>query len=116
LTVFVRQRCSQRRRVVILVDDAHMFTAAAREELERLLSFKVDKKPALELVLAGLPSLEKSFSILAEGLAPARVDRQSLPAPSAEDLVSYIDWRLERFEANPHMSPMAAQMIARLSG
>jgi type II secretory pathway predicted ATPase ExeA len=47
LTVFIQQRRSQNRRVVLLLDDAHHLEPAAVEEIERLLAFKVDRKAAI---------------------------------------------------------------------
>ena len=47
LTVFIQQRRSQNRRVLLLIDDAHALKAGALQELERLLLFKVDKKLSL---------------------------------------------------------------------
>jgi FHA domain-containing protein len=39
-----------------------------------------------------------------------------LDAASQEDLIGYLDWRLGRFEMKSFMTPVALQMIARLSG
>ncbi len=61
LTVFLQQRHSQNRRVLLLIDDAHNFKAEALEELERLLAFKIDKKPALELLVAGPPAVAEHW-------------------------------------------------------
>ena len=44
--------------------------------------------------------------VLVHGLTPA----------SQDDLVGYLDWRLGRFEMQSFMTPVATQMIARLSG
>jgi hypothetical protein len=116
LTVFVQQRHSQGRRVVVLVDDAHGFSPAANEELERLLAFKIDKKPALELVLAGPGAVGDSWRDAPRRLGVASVLVHTLGAASHEDLMGYLDWRLRKFDMQACMSPMAAQMIARLSG
>ena len=116
LTVFVHQRRSQNRRVVLLVDDAHTFKAAALEELERLLAFKIDKKPAFEFFLAGLPSVTKHWQAALSRVAVGDVLTHDLTAAVQEDLVGYLDWRLTRFEMQSFMTPMAVQMIARLSG
>ena len=62
LTVFLQQRHSQKRRVLLLIDDAHNFEPAALEEIERLLAFKVDKKPALELLVAGPASVAEHWN------------------------------------------------------
>ena len=112
----MQQRRSQNRRVLLLIDDAHNFKAGALEEIERLLAFKIDKKPALELLLAGprrSPSTGKTREtrlehgdVLVHGLMPA----------SQEDLTGYLDWRLGRFDMQNFMTPVALQMIARLSG
>jgi hypothetical protein len=39
-----------------------------------------------------------------------------LGAASQEDLIGYLEWRLGRFEMQSFMTPVALQMIARLSG
>jgi hypothetical protein len=115
LTVFLQQRRSQNRRVMLLIDDAHHLKPAALEEIERLLSFKIEKKPALEVVATGPASiahhwhgarLRLNSELLVHALAP----------PSQEDLVGYLDWRLSRFEMQRFITPMALQMIARLCG
>jgi type II secretory pathway predicted ATPase ExeA len=116
LTVFVHQRRSQNRRVVLLVDDAHTFKAAALEELERLLAFKIDKKPAFELVLAGPPSVAKHWQAALSRIAVGDILVHDLTAAMPEDIVGYLDWRLTRFEMQAFMTPVAVQMIARLSG
>ena len=89
-TVFVHQRRLQGRRVVLVIDDAHSFTDAAWEEIERLLAFKVDK--------------------------PSQVKVHVLEAPSQDDLVSYVGWRLSRFEMGELVTPEACNTIAQLSG
>lgn len=116
LTVFVQQRVSQGRRVLVLVDDGQSFSSAANEELERLLAFKVDKKPALELVVAGPASVGSTWQEARARLDLGAVLVHSLETPSHEDLVGYLDWRLRRFNLQTCMTPMAAQMIARLCG
>jgi hypothetical protein len=116
LTVFLQQRHSQNRRVVVLVDDAHNLAPAAVEELERLLTFKIDKKPALELVLAGPPVVGKHWQAASGRLGVGETLVHGLEAASQEDLISYLDWRLRRFNLQTGMSAMALQMIARLSG
>jgi type II secretory pathway predicted ATPase ExeA len=114
LTVFLQQRRSQNRSVVVLVDDAHHLKAGALEEIERLLAFKIDKKPALELVLAGPASVTKLWRALLDRLGPGEVLVHALPAASQEDLVAYLDWRLGRFEMKGLMTSVATQMIARV--
>jgi type II secretory pathway predicted ATPase ExeA len=116
LTVFLQQRRSQNRRVLLLIDDPHNFAAPALEELERLLAFKIDKKPALELLVAGPASVANHWQEARDRLATGEVLVHDLGAASQEDLVGYLDWRLSRFEMKGSMTPVALQMIARMSG
>ena len=116
LTVFVQQRHSQHRRVLLLVDDAHNFEPAALEELERLLAFKIDRKPALELLVAGPASIAEHWQQVRARLTTGDVLVHGLGAASPEDLIGYLEWRLGRFEMQSFVTPVALQMIARLSG
>jgi type II secretory pathway predicted ATPase ExeA len=115
-TVFIHQRRVQGRRIVLVIDDAHLFEPAAWEEIERLMAFKVSKRGVVELLLAGPPAFAQSFDASRVGLDPKDVDTHSLFAPSDDDLAHYIGWRLTRFEMTDLITPEAAQMIARLSG
>src|SRR5688572_5880450 len=112
LTVFLQQRHSQHRRVLLLIDDAHNFAPLALEELERLLAFKIDKKPALELLVAGPPSVATHWEEARGQLTAGDVLVHDLGAASQQDLIGYLDWRLSRFEMQGLMTPMALQMIA----
>jgi type II secretory pathway predicted ATPase ExeA len=113
LTVFLQQRHAQDRRVLLLVDDAHSFEPPAFEELERLLAFKIDQKPALELLVAGAASIAQHWQ---QARATGDLVVHGLAAASQEDLVGYLEWRLGRFEMQNFMTSVALQMIARLSG
>jgi general secretion pathway protein A len=115
-TVFVQQRRSQGRRVVIVVDDAHTFKPSAWEEIERLLSFRIEKRPAIEVLLAGPATLVSQFDAERAGLSDDDVCVHALAPPSQPELVDYVEWRLGRFEMNNLVTPVASQMIARLSG
>ena len=115
LTVFLQQRRSQNRRVVLVLDDAHNFKPAALEEIERLLAFKIEKKPALEVVMAGPASIATHWNNKRPRSEVEWLVHELTP-PAPEDLVGYLDWRLGRFEMQRFMTPVALQMIARLSG
>jgi type II secretory pathway predicted ATPase ExeA len=115
LTVFVQQRHMQNRRVLLLVDDAHGFEAPALEELERLLAFKVDKKPAFELLVAGTAAIAEHWQQACARLTGCDVLVHALAAASQQDLIGYLEWRLGRFGMENLMTPVALQMIARLS-
>jgi type II secretory pathway predicted ATPase ExeA len=116
LTVLVQQRQSQRRPVLLLVDDAHLFTGAALEELERLVAFKLDKRRALEVLLAGAPSVAEHWQGACERLAAGDMLVQELRAAAQAELAEYLEWRLDRFEMRDVVTPVALQIIARLSG
>jgi hypothetical protein len=115
-TVFVQQRRSQGRRVLLVIDDAHLFRPAAWEEIERLLSFQVDQRPAIEVLLAGPPSLGEEFEILPPAVQPSEVLIHRLETPTQADLFNYIEWRLDRFDMGSLVTPVAGHMIARLAG
>jgi type II secretory pathway predicted ATPase ExeA len=116
LTVFVQQRHSQKRQVVLLIDDAHSFKQGALEELERLIALKIDKKPALEVVIAGPETIVKQWQEICARLSVGEPLVHNLHAPSVDQLTAYLDWRLDRFDMQHSMTPTALQMIARLSG
>ena len=116
LTVFVQQRRTQNRRVLVLVDDAHSLEGGALEELERLVAFKIDKKPALELLMSGPAPIAKQWGDAQARLGCGEVAIHQLSAATQEELVGYLEWRLARFEMHGFMTPIALQMIARLSG
>ena len=84
--------------------------------IERLLSFQVDNRPAIELLLAGPPSLGEEFEILPPAVQPSDVLIHRLEPPTQQELVNYIEWRLARFDMGPLVTPVAGHMIARLAG
>jgi type II secretory pathway predicted ATPase ExeA len=115
-TVFVQQRRMQGRRVVLAIDDAHTFKPAAWEEVERLVSFKIDKRAAVELLAVGPPSLARRVDLARSGAGASDLSLHTLESPSQDDLMRYVGWRLARFEIADLVTPVANQMIARLAG
>lgn len=114
LSVFVQQRRSQGRRVLLVIDDAHTLKREAWEEIERLTALKIDRQPAFELLLAASSNFMKELQPMALGLAPTL--GHHLPTPSHTELTSYLQWRLARFDLDDVVTPVARQMAARLSG
>ena len=114
-TVFVQQRRMQGRRVVLVIDDAHLFSEPAWQEIERLLAFRIEKKPAIELFLGGPTSLAGRFDLARCGLEPSQVQIHVLEPPTEEDLVSYVGWRLSRFEMGELVTEEGSRTIAQLS-
>jgi len=115
-TVLVQQRRLQGKRVVLVMDDAHAFKPAAWEEVERLISFKLDKRAAVELLLAGPPPVARRIDPMRCNLDSNEVKLHTLESPSHDDLMKYVDWRLARFEMADLLAPVASQMIARAAG
>lgn len=116
LTVLLQQRRSQGRRVVLAIDDAHTFEDTAWEEVERLLALKIDRKPAVEGLLCGPPALVGRLDPARTEVDPDSVSVHTLTAPKQSELMSYVEWRLSRFEMMDLITPAASQTIARLSG
>ena len=116
LTVFVQQRRLQNRRVLLLIDDAHNFKPDAIEEVERLLAFKLDKKPAFELLLAGPVSVTQHWQNVKQRCNAGEFVIHDLAPATQEDLVGYLEWRLARFDVQGLLTPVALETIARLSG
>ena len=113
-TVFVQQRHSQHRRVVLVIDDAHTLKAGAWQEIERLLAFRIDKTPAIDVLLAGPPSLAGRLDSM--GLDRHEICVHQLDCPTPPELMGYVEWRLGQFAMNKLVTRVASQMIARLSG
>jgi hypothetical protein len=114
--VFVQQRRSQGRRVFLVVDDVHGIKPAAWEEIERLLALKFEKRPALELLVAGPTSTAQHFQTDEDGTREGGLLVCNLSHASSEDVIGYLDWRLSRFEMRDVITPVAAQVMARLCG
>ncbi len=115
LTVFVQQRRSQDRRVLLLIDDVHHFKPAALEEIERLLAFRIERQPALAVVVAGPPTIGPHWHDVRRRLDVDLLAHE-LVVPLQEDVVGYLEWRLSRFDMQGFITPVALQMIARLCG
>jgi pSer/pThr/pTyr-binding forkhead associated (FHA) protein len=115
LTVFVHQRRLQNRGVLVLIDDAHSFEPAAVEELERLAAFKINKQPALELLLAGPASVANHWLDARERVGTGEVLVHPIAAPSQGELVHYLEWRLARFDLQNVATAVALQALARFS-
>jgi type II secretory pathway predicted ATPase ExeA len=114
LTVFLQQRCLQNRRVVLVLDDAHAFKPAAWAEIERLLAFKVERRSAVDVLLAGPPALRERVDEL-DATGSPDVLSHLFDEPSQADLMAYVEWRLQRFGLADVVTPVASQMIARLA-
>ncbi len=118
LTVFVQQRRSQGRRVVLVIDDAHTFKPAALEEIERLVCIQGRQEAGARARARRARRRSRKHGERAR--AALDVERgaactTSTP-PSQDDswATSTGAWRASR--CSDFMTPVATQMIARLSG
>ena len=116
LTVFVQQRRAQGKRVMVLLDDAHTLCGEASEEVARLSAWRVEGAQALELVLAGATTLAERAAGQWLARAPDGVAVVKLPAATPAEIGAYIDWRLAQFDLDGIITPIAGQLIGRLSG
>ena len=115
-TVFVQQRRSQGRRIILVIDDAHLLKAGAWEEIQRLLAFKLDAT-SRDRGAHGRPTVARRASSSWRPLVqPQDVFVHRLEAPTQAELFDYIEWRLNRFDMGDLVTPVAGHMIARLAG
>src|SRR5690606_7760596 len=95
LTLFVRERLSQGRRVVVALDDADRFAPGAWDEIERLLAWRIDGRPALDVLVAG--TLPFGRKLRDAGLLTRDTPLAKLEPPTRADVRAYLDWRLAPF-------------------
>lgn len=97
-----------------MIDDAHTFKAGAWQEIERLLAFRIDNLPAIDVLLAGPPALAGRLDSM--GLETDEICIHQLDCPTQSELMGYVEWRLGQFELNKLVTRVASEMIARVSG
>lgn len=113
LTLFVRERRSQGRRVVAAVDDADLFAPPAWDEIERLLAWRIDGRPGLDVLLTGPPPLGRRLR--SRGLLHAETPVASLSPPSRAEIRAYLDWRLAPFTPTVRLTVAAKDAIGDLA-
>jgi general secretion pathway protein A len=105
LDIFLRGQVTAGRTVVVLVDEAQGLTDGQFEELRHLTNLEHKNKKLVEIVLAGLPSLERKFRTPdLESLSQRAAVRCWMEPMSLEHTCSYIRHRLDVVGApNPDM-------------
>jgi general secretion pathway protein A len=105
LDIFLRGQVTAGKTVVVLIDEAQGLTDGQLEELRHLTNLEHKGRKLLELVLAGLPSLERKFRMPdLESLSQRAVVRCWVEPMSLEHTRSYIRHRLDVVGApNPDM-------------
>jgi general secretion pathway protein A len=105
LDIFLRGQVTSGRTVVVLVDEAQGLTDGQFEELRHLTNLEHKGRKLVEIVLAGLPSLERKFRTPdLESLSQRAAVRCWVEPMSLEHTISYIRHRLDVVAApNPDM-------------
>lgn len=105
LDIFLRGQVTAGKTVVVLVDEAQGLTDGQFEELRYLTNLEHKGKKLVEIVLAGLPSLERKFQTPDfESLSQRAVVRCWVEPLDLENTEAYIRHRLDVVGApNPHM-------------
>lgn len=84
------------RRVVLLVDEAHLLEAAQLEELRLLTNAEMDSASPFALVLLGQPNLRSRLRLGAFAALDQRITlRYAIPPMSAEECSSYVAHHLK---------------------
>jgi type II secretory pathway predicted ATPase ExeA len=90
------ERQERGRRVLLVVDEAHLLGPSALEELRMLTSAEMDSRQALCLVLVGQPTLRRRVKQGAFAALDQRIALRYTMAPmSAEETASYIEHHLK---------------------
>lgn len=95
---------SQQRRVLLVVDDAHLLSHALLVELRQLLNFQMDTVTPLGLVLVGQPVLRETLkSPRHEALDQRILVRYSLAGLSRAELDPYVTAHLQVVGGDPEV-------------
>ena len=90
------ERDERGRRVVLVVDEAHLLEASALEELRMLTSAEMDSRQALCLLLVGQPTLRRKVKFSAFAALDQRIAvRYAIQPMSAQETASYVEHHLK---------------------
>jgi type II secretory pathway predicted ATPase ExeA len=94
LETFLEENTSRGRQAVLLFDEGHLLRESASLEVLRLLTnFEFDGRPALSIVVAGLPSILSTLERMPE-LEERFSVKCLLPALDEEETRNYVEHRL----------------------
>ncbi len=107
----------QRRKPVLIVDDAHLLSARCLDELRLLTNFDVEARDELTLVLAGHVQLQTNLNLaINEALAQRVVLRIQMRPLNRDEVDAYLAFRLNRAgRADRLFEPDAVELLARAS-
>jgi general secretion pathway protein A len=87
---------SQKVQPVLIVDEAHLLSRGALDDLRLLTSFEQDARDDLTLVLVGHPQLETNLRLAVnEALAQRIIVRARLRSLTADEVGAYLTFRLQ---------------------
>lgn len=103
---------SEKKTVVVIVDEAHLLTREMLEEIRFLLNLRMDSYSALSLILVGQTELRETLKLQVNKAIWQRVDmRFHLPALSKEETAAYIAKHLAAVKAPGEIFTQAAISI-----
>lgn len=108
---------TQKLRVVLVIDDAHLLPRPFLDELRLLTSFDQDSRDDLTLIIAGHPQLESNLRLAVnEALAQRIVVRVRLRSLHPEEVEEYLTFRLSLAGRTAKLFlPEAVEAVARAS-
>ena len=116
LTLFVRQRFMQGRKIVVTIERADRLGLSAMQELDRIGGILVDGEPALQIYLCGSGRLHDRIRSTAGGWLASHWYACAVEAVSPADAADYIRWRFERSGLSENLFTAAAtEFVAHLS-
>lgn len=115
---YLRAQHAEKRRTLLIIDEAQNLQADALEALRMLSNINADKDQFLQLILVGQPELKKMLSSPGLLQFAQRISADfHLKALNASDVTQYIDYRLKAVGASaPLFSDEACAAIAQASG
>ena len=115
---FLIDRFAQRKRVLLIIDEAQNLSREALEEVRMLSNIQSDEQVLLQIMLVGQPQLRTALmrSELAQFNQRISVTYH-LPALNRDETGAYIAFRLEKAGGKPDLfTPDAVDIIYRASG
>ncbi len=112
---FLLEKHAQKRRVVVLVEEAHQMPLETLEEIRLLSNLETQHNKLLQIVLFGQPELDKSLNLPHVRQIKDRISNSFyLPALERHEICDYLIFRLHRAgycECNP-FSRSAINLLA----
>ena len=114
---YLQAQYENRRRTILIIDEAQNLKPDALESLRMLSNVNTDKDQFLQLILVGQPQLKGLLCAPELVQFAQRVSADfHLKALSCSEVTQYIDWRLNAVGArSPLFSPEACEVVAKAS-